>query len=334
MPDMVSLIKQGARVPMASQRPSTQGTLSAIGRSSRVSLFLLLAFFLLASAAETARLVVDQTGRQVQVPDNPQRVIALAPSLTEMVYALEEASRLKGVTQFSNYPEAARALPRVGSYIRPDVEKIVALQPDLCLAIRDGNPRHVAEKIEQLGISIYVVDPRNLQGIMDSVTGIGDVLGAREKAQVLVRDMQRRIDRVRDRVAQTTERPKVFFQIDATPVISVGTNTFIHELIQMAGGVNLTAGAVPYPRLSWEEILHLQPDITIISSMAGGHSPESLKSEWERWRHLPSVQMGRVYVVDANLFDRPTSRLVDGLEALLEIIHPKVTARSEESSGR
>ncbi len=169
---------------------------------------------------------------------------------------------------------------------------------------------------------------------MNTVTGIGDLLGAREKAALLVRDMQRRIDRVRARVAETTERPGVFFQIDAAPIISVGTNTFIHELIQMAGGVNLTAGPVPYPRVNWEEILHLQPDITIISSMAGGHSPESLQSEWERWRQLPSVRTGRVYVVDANLFDRPTSRLVDGLETLVEIIHPKVTARTEETGGR
>lgn len=297
-------------------------------------LFFLLVLPLCPSPVESARLVVDQTGREVRVPDNPQRVIALAPSLTEMVYALEEASRLQGVTQFSNYPEAARALPRVGSYIRPDVEKIVALRPDLCLAIRDGNPRHVAEKIDRLGIPIYVVDPRNLRGIMESVTGIGDILGAREKAAALVRDMSHRIDRVKARVAETTGRPGVFFQIDAAPIISVGTNTFIHELIQMAGGINLTAGAVPYPRVTWEEILHLQPEITIISSMAGGHSPESLKSEWQRWRQLPSVRTGRVYVVDANLFDRPTSRLVDGLEALLEIIHPKVTARTEETGGR
>ncbi len=214
------------------------------------------------------------------------------------------------------------------------MEKIVALQPDLCLAIRDGNPRHVADRIEQLGIPLYVVDPRNLQGIMETVTGLGELLGAGEAAARLVQDMRHRIDRVRARVAETTGRPGVFFQIDAAPIISVGTNTFIHELIQLAGGVNLTAGSVPYPRVSWEEILRLQPDITIISSMAGGHSPESLKSEWQRWRQLPSVRSGRVHVVDANLFDRPTSRLVDGLEALVEIIHPNVTARTEETGGR
>lgn len=318
---------------MALQRPKRRIG-SVMGGVDGLFLFFLIVLLLCPSLVESARLVVDQTGRKVQVPDNPQRVIALAPSLTEMVYALGEASRLQGVTQFSNYPEAARALPRVGSYIRPDVEKIVALRPDLCLAIRDGNPRHVAEKIDQLGIPIYVVDPRNLQGIMESVTGIGDVLGAREKAAALVRDMGHRIDRVKARVAETSGRPGVFFQIDAAPIISVGTNTFIHELIQMAGGINLTAGAVPYPRVTWEEILHLQPEITIISSMAGGHSPESLKSEWQRWRRLPSVRTGRVYVVDANLFDRPTSRLVDGLEALVEIIHPKVTARTEETGGR
>ncbi len=294
----------------------------------------LMFFPLLTPTTECARLFLDQVGREVQVPDNPERVVALAPSLTEMVYALEEASRLKGVTQFSNYPEAARALPRVGSYIRPDMEKIVALRPDLCLAIRDGNPRHAVEKLERLGIPVYVVDPRNLQGIMETITGIGDVLDAGEKAASVVRYMQGRIDRVKARVAVTPGRPRVFFQIDAAPIISVGTNTFIHELIELAGGVNLTAGTVPYPRVTWEEILIRQPDITIISSMAGGHSPESLKSEWQRWRQLPSVRNGRVYVVDANLFDRPTTRLVEGLEVLVDIIHPKVTGRTEETGGR
>jgi iron complex transport system substrate-binding protein len=299
-----------------------------------VFLFCLISFSLLTPTGESARLVVDQAGREVRVPDDPQRVIALAPSLTEMVYALGAESQLHGVTEFSNFPDAARALPRVGSYIRPDVEKIVALRPDLCLAIRDGNPRHVAEKIAGLGIPIYVVDPRNLQGIMETITGIGDVLGVPEKAVALVRDMRSRIDRVKARVAGTTGRPEVFFQIAVAPIVSVGTNTFIHELIQMAGGVNLTAGAVPYPRVTWEEILFLQPEITIISSMAGGHSPENLKSEWTRWQQLPSVRTGRVYVVDANLFDRPTTRLVEGLEVLVDIIHPKVTARTEETGGR
>jgi iron complex transport system substrate-binding protein len=284
---------------MTSQRPRRKRILLGIERSRRVFLFCLISFSLLTPTGESARLVVDQAGREVRVPDDPQRVIALAPSLTEMVYALGAESQLHGVTEFSNFPDAARALPRVGSYIRPDV-----------------------------------VDPRNLQGIMETITGIGDVLGVPEKAVALVRDMRSRIDRVKARVAGTTGRPEVFFQIAVAPIVSVGTNTFIHELIQMAGGVNLTAGAVPYPRVTWEEILFLQPEITIISSMAGGHSPENLKSEWTRWQQLPSVRTGRVYVVDANLFDRPTTRLVEGLEVLVDIIHPKVTARTEETGGR
>lgn len=266
----------------------------------------------------------DQAGRLVKVPAKVQRIVALAPSITEIIYALGQEKKLVGVTQYSDYPEAAKDLPKIGSYVRLDLERIVALKPDICFGIREGNPKHQVEKIEALGIPVYIIDPRNAEGIMEAIKGMGSALGASGPAETLTQEMARRIAKV-SRLANTASaKPRVFFQVDAAPIITAGTNTFTHELITLAGGVNLGAGPVPYPRLSWEQALALNPEIVVITSMAGGHSPESLKAQWRQWPQLPAVQRDRLHVVDAGLFDRPTPRFVEGLEALAKIIHPEL----------
>lgn len=266
----------------------------------------------------------DQAGRLVRVPVKVQRIVALAPSITEIIYALGQEKKLVGVTQYSDYPEAAKGLPKIGSYVRLDLERIVALKPDICFGIREGNPKHQVEKIEALGIPVYIIDPRNAEGIMAAIKGMGAALGASGPAETLTQEMAKRIAKV-SRLANTaSSKPRVFFQVDAAPIITAGTNTFTHELITLAGGLNLGAGPVPYPRLSWEQALALNPEIVVITSMAGGHSPESLKAQWRQWPQLPAVQQNRLYVVDAGLFDRPTPRFVEGLEALARIIHPEL----------
>lgn len=272
-------------------------------------------------ASLSARVVIDQVGRSVDVPDDPQRIIALAPGITEIVYDLGQEERLVGATQFSTYPAEAQSLPRVGSYVRPDLEKIVALKPDLCLATKDGNPKHIVDKIVSLGIPVYVINPRNIRQIMDTITRLGSLLHAEQTATELVAGLEKRIERVRKLVLEEGRKPRVFFQIDAEPIFSAGTNTFIHELIELAGGINTAAGEVSYPRYSWEDIIVLQPDIVLISSMAGGLPPEYLVESWQQWELLSAVKNDRIFVVDAELFDRPTPRLIDGLEVIAGIIH-------------
>lgn len=281
---------------------------------------------LLSPLAAFARPVVDQAGRSVELPAELHRVVSLAPSLTEVVFSLGRGALLKGATQYSDDPPAARLIPRVGSYVRLDVEKIVALRPDLCLAIRDGNPLHTINRIVELGIPVYVVDPRSLAGIMAMVSGLGEVLGAVEPAARITGDMQARLKKVSDRLAGNRARPRVFFQIDAEPIVSAGRDTFIHELITLAGGLNLAAdaGVGAYPKFSWEDLLALQPEVAIVASMAGGFSVDSLRAGWQRWPQLPAVKNNRVHVVDAGLVDRPTPRLLDGLETFARIIHPEL----------
>src|SRR5208283_2597381 len=194
-----------------------------------------------------SRLARDQAGRTVSVPDNPLRVVSLAPSITEMVFALGEGDRLKGVTQHCDFPPEAQSLPKIGSYVHLDLERIVALKPDLCIAVRDGNPRNVVTEIEAFGIPVYTVDPRNLDTAVDTILEVGQLLNAITKAQHLANEMRARIERVKVRVAGTGRHPRVFFQLGTAPIVSAGTNTVIHELIVTAGGQNLAEGTASYP---------------------------------------------------------------------------------------
>ncbi len=288
-----------------------------------ILLFNIAALFTLCSPV-LARIVTDQLGRKISLPDNPQRVVALAPSITEIIYALGQQHRLKGATLFSDYPDAAKKLPTVGSYVHLDLEKIVALRPDLCVAIKDGNPKGVIDRLESLKIPVYAVDPKNLDSVMETLQEIAQLLGADDTAEFLIRSMKSRIGRVTSRVATTDSRPRVFFQIGISPIISVGSDTFIHEIIVLAGGKNLAEGKVPYPRYSQEQVLGLSPEIFIITSMARSAAFKKAKAQWSRWANLPAVENGRIHLVDSNLFDRPTPRLVDALEMLARLIHPEL----------
>jgi iron complex transport system substrate-binding protein len=290
----------------------------------RLTIFGFMVVLLLAGTAEAGarRTVTDLAGRTLAVPVDPRRVVALAPSATEIVFAIHRQNRLVGVSRFSDTPEAARALPKVGSYVHLDLERIVALKPDLCLAIRDGNPKAVVDRLEAMGIPVYAVDPRDLASVMETVAAVGDLLNARENARRLVADMRRRIDAVDRRVAKAVHRPRVFLQIGMTPIVSAGASTFLHELITRAGGVNAVAGASAYPRFSREQVIALAPEVLIITSMNREGLFQQALTEWRRWPQMPAVANNRVHIVDSNCLDRPSPRLVEGLEQLARIIHP------------
>ena len=272
---------------------------------------------------------IDQLERRVTMPDDPQRIISLAPSITEIIYALAQEHRLKGVTRYSDFPIQATKLPKIGSYVRPDLERIVALNPDLCLATKDGNPKEIIDRLESLNIPVYVVNPRNLKTVLETIKDVGRILNAVGSAEHLLTNLQDRIHRVKSLISPDTHRPGVFLQIGISPIVSVGTDTFLHELIVLAGGKNLANGNTSYPRFSREQVLALAPEILIVTSMARQAIFEQVKAEWLRWPTMPAVRDGRVFLVDSNLLDRPTPRLVDGLELLVKLIHPELQKPSQ-----
>ena len=284
--------------------------------------FILMGVLLLASFPVSAKEVVDQLGRSVRVPEHPIRVVALAPSITEIVFALDAGDRLKGVTRFSNFPPQAENLPKVGSYVQLDLEKIIAIQPDLCIAVKDGNPKEVIDRLDHMGVPVYAVDPRNLHALTGTILEIGNLLDVIPKARSLVKQMEEKTRIITSKIAGATQKPTVFFQIGITPIVSAGTDTFIHELIILAGGINLAQGPVPYPRFSREQILSLSPEVFIITSMTRGASFDQIKAEWQRWPQMPAVKNNRIHLIDSDLVDRASPRLVEGLEVLAGLIHP------------
>jgi iron complex transport system substrate-binding protein len=285
------------------------------------------------SADKAVYEVTDPVGRAMVVPVEPRRVVALAPSVTEILFQLGRQDRLAGVTRFSDYPPAAQALPKVGSYVHLDVERIVALHPDLCIGIKDGNPLEKVAQLEALNIPVFAINPQGLASVMESVTAIGRLVNAEPKAREIVATMRRRIDGIQSRIAGARTTPKVFFQIGVSPIVAVGSATFIHELINQAGGVNICAGKVPYPRYSKEQVIGMAPDVMIISSMARQAVFEQVKAEWEQWPAIPAVRNKAIHIAPTNLFDRPTPRLVDGLALLARLIHPELfPAETKEPS--
>lgn len=270
------------------------------------------------------RSMKDQTGRIVDVPVSPKRVVSLAPSITEIVYDLHCEDRLKGATMYSDFPKAAQLLPKVGSYVYLDLEKIISLQPDLCIGIKDGNPKEIVMRIEALGVPVYAVNPRSIDSIQSTVIEIGDLLQAEETARRVTEDMKSRIDTIRQLSATAKHRPRVFFQIGISPIVSAGSDTFIHELIEIAGGINLAQSHTSYPRFSTEEVVVAAPDIMIITSMAREKAFDQINAKWKQWPNIPAVKNNRIFLVDSDLFDRPTPRLIKGLETLLQLIHPEL----------
>ncbi len=286
-------------------------------------LFLLFFFFLLVAPAYSRELI-DQLGRKVEVAEPLTRVVSLIPSLTETSFEVGGGDVLVGVTRFATFPEAAAQLPRVGSYIALDIEKIVKLKPQLCLATKDGNPKAAVERLEALGIPVYVFDPKSLEEVVDTVERLGDIYRTEARAEALVSVYRERLDRVARQIKGVAEEPRVFFQIDAQPIFSAGSDTFLHQLLIRSGAINLAADRSGYPRYSWEELLVLKPDVVILASMGGGYSEQELKARWQAWPQIPAVKEQRLYVVDADLFDRPSPRLIDALEHLVGLLHPEL----------
>jgi iron complex transport system substrate-binding protein len=287
----------------------------------KCSLLVLLVCGYLSGVAQAITLT-DEAGRQVQVPEQVNRIVSLAPSITEIVFALGAGDRLVGVTQFSNYPPRAEQLPKVGSYVELDIERILDLRPDLVISIKDGNPKIVIDRLSELGVPSYVVNPRTLDNILITIRSIGLVIGVEDNAATLTRQMSKQIRQVKQKVA-TSARPKVFVQIGLEPIVSAGRGTFIDVLIRAAGGINAIGEMTGYPHLNVEHVLAAKPDVIFITSMARQPSFQQAKQFWQQWPGLPAVEQDRIYIIDSDLCDRPSPRIVEGLEIMARKIHPE-----------
>ena len=269
-----------------------------------------------------ARELVDELGRRVAVPDDPHRIICLAPSLTETVYALGLGEAVVGVTEYTDYPPEARAKPSVGGLTDASMEKIVALHPELVLALRDLNRRETVEELEHLGIPVFVVNPQGLQGILASIQHIGDALDRSGGAEELVKRLEQQRAAVAARVGGLP-CPKILALIWYDPVVTAGKRSFVTDVISAAGGESATAD-IPqeWPQISLEEVLRRAPDfILLVRGAHGGITTEELRAH-PGWDRLQAVQENRVLYMDERLF-HPSPVVFDSLEKLARELHPQ-----------
>jgi iron complex transport system substrate-binding protein len=269
-----------------------------------------------------ARTVKDQTGRMVNVPENPHRLVSLAPNITEIVYALGLGDELVGDTDNCDFPPQATSKPHVGTMVNPSLERIVALKPDLALGTPEANRRETADQLERLGVPVYGVTANTLAGTLASIEDLGKVLGRATEASRLVAQMQARVNRIENRIKGQPE-PRVLFVVWYRPLITIGPGTFIADVIRAAGGNPIGENLKgEWPRLTLEELLPLDPD-AILFPKTESFSP-SLQEfrSLPGWKDLRAVKDGRMYFVSETI-ERSGPRLVDALEELANLLHPR-----------
>lgn len=262
---------------------------------------------------ENARVVADELGRAIRVKPNPQRIISLAPSITEILFALGAGDRIAGVTTFCDYPAEANRKEKVGDTLRPSVEKIISLKPDLVIISTSSQLEGFLKKLEELGIPVYINNPRNIDETISSIERIGELIGLQNQSLSLAASLRARAQKVRER-ASSSRHPRVLFMLGTEPLIVPGRRSFINNLIEEAGGRSVSADAdADYPQFSYETALARQPEIIFLQS---GEDPLP-----DRLKATPAAREGRVYRLDDALLLRPGPRIVDGLEQMAEKIH-------------
>jgi len=284
-----------------------------------------------APATEKAGLpieVMDQAGRLVKMSEMPEKVISLAPSNTEILYALGLEDKLVGVTEYCDYPEAAKQKPQIGGFSTVDIEKVVDIEPDLILAA-NIHQDEIVPQLERLGLTVAVLNPKTVDEVLEAINLVGQLTGKAEEASRLTTAMQKRVTAVTDKTSgiPETQRPRVFYILWHDPLMTVGPETRIHELVEKAGGINIARDLTDeYPRISLEAAIMASPEVIIAGSGHGSGQdvPFHYVLNEPRLAEVAARQNGRIYEIDSDLTSRPGPRIVDGLEILAGFIHPEL----------
>jgi iron complex transport system substrate-binding protein len=263
----------------------------------------------------------DDAGRKVTLAKEPRRIISLASSNTEILFALGLGDRVVGVDQYSDYPDAAKEKPKVGSFVQPDMEKILALEPDLVLAT-EMHLQTVVPELERRGLTTMVVNPKGVMAVLQDIRLVGRTTGRRDEAEKLAGSMETRIASVEARTKGTTP-VRTFFEL-SPDLHTAGPGSFVDDMIRLAGGSNVAAGAgKEWPQLSQEALLLADPEVILLADhgSSGGQSPQSVAAR-PGWQQVTAVKTGRVFEIDPDLTNRAGPRVVDGLEMIADRLHP------------
>ena len=284
-----------------------------------------IAALLACAAAYSQAAVVDDTGRRITLSVPAQRIVALAPHVTELVFAAGAGDRLVGVVDYSNFPAAAKSLPRVGGYSRFDLEAIAALEPDLVIAWKSGNAAPALDRLRALGIEVYVNESRTLDDVARSLRDIGELAGTEAAANAAAQAFMQRLETLR---TSFSGRPAVstFYQIWHQPLMTINGEHLISDVIRLCGGRNAFASlTLLAPKISEEAVVAADPEVIVASGM-GDARPEWLDA-WRRWRQLTAVARGNLFFVPPDLIQRHTPRILDGAELLCNHLEEARTHR-------
>lgn len=276
-------------------------------------------------AREFPLAVTDDLGRNVTVSSEPQSIISLAPSNTEILFALELGDRVMAVSEYCNYPLEAQNKIKIGGFSTINIEKVVSLRPDFVLAT-GGVQEAVVEELERLGLTVIALNAKSIEEVFENIRLVGKAVGQLEAARELTTKLEQRTKAVTDKAKDLpdSQRPRVFYEVQDEPLMTAGPGTFIDDLIHLAGGVNIASdAAAKYPVYNLETLIERNPEVIIISVGHGSiaASVEAVKSR-KRWQIIDAVKNNRVYGINADLVSRPGPRIVDGIEEMARFIHP------------
>jgi len=246
----------------------------------------------------------------------PERIISTAPSNTEILFALGLGDKVVGVTTYCNYPPEAPEKEKIGGFSTVDIEKIISLNPDMVLASSKTGDENI-KKLEDKGITVLIVEPKNIDEILKAIELIGNVTGKENEAKSLTENMLKRINKVKENSKNLKEKPKVMYVVWHEPLMSAGKNTFANDIIEIAGGENIYSDMeIQYPTISLESVIDRNPDIIIASVGHGdaGNLTYNYVMNEPRLKDVNAVKNKRVYEIDADIMNRPGPRISDALE--------------------
>ncbi|MFQ6066521.1 MAG: ABC transporter substrate-binding protein [bacterium] len=279
------------------------------------------------AASEFPVSVTDDLGRNVTLSRQPQSIISLAPSNTEILFALGLGEKVIAVSEYCNYPLGAQNKAKIGGFSTVNIEKVVSLKPDLVLA-SCGVQKAVVKELERLGLTVIALDAKSIEEVLENIRLVGKAAGQPEAARELRVNLERRVKAVTDKTKGLlpSQRPTIFYEVQYDPLMTAGPGTFINDLIHSAGGVNIASdAAAKYPVYNLETLIKRNPEVIIISFWHGSitASVEGVKSR-QRWQNVDAVKNNRVYGINADIVSRPGPRIVDALEKMARFIHPEL----------
>lgn len=270
--------------------------------------------------------LTDALGYEFSVSDPPQRVVSLAPNITEVLFALGLGESVVGVTRFCDYPPESAAKVKIGGLIDPNLEKIKALNPDLVIGFR-GNPITILERIRDLGLRLFVLEMgEDLESVFLIIRNTGIVTGCQGQAESLIQAMKDKYAQIQSSLRDITHEPKVFLSLHGQGLWTCGQGSFLDDLVRKARGINI-AGHINrnWLHLNREHLIHEDPEVIIIISRSRQEFTKNKKRMMEEryYQKLKAVQTKRIYFLDDNLATRPGPRLIDALDELARLLHPQ-----------